>query len=57
MAVPMQWPQMSVEEKLEALWQEIESQRRESACVPKALDDVRHRLDQIERRIEELPLS
>jgi hypothetical protein len=57
MPLPKQWSQMSVDEKLESLWREIESQRRESACVPKALDDLRHRLDAIERRVEELPLS
>jgi hypothetical protein len=57
MPVPKQWPQMSVDEKLESLWREIESQRHESAGVPKALDDLRHRLDAIERLVEELPLS
>jgi hypothetical protein len=57
MPVPKQWPEMSVDEKLEALRREVECQRRESAVFPKTLEDMRRRLDEIERCLEELPLS
>jgi len=57
MPVTKQWPEMSVDEKLEALRQEVESQQRDRAFLAKALEDVRRRLDEIERCLEELPLS
>jgi hypothetical protein len=52
-----QWAEMSLDEKLEALRCEIDGYPRSTATVTKALEDIRRRLDEIERRFEELPLS
>jgi hypothetical protein len=42
---------MTVDEKLEALRQ------RQSAVTAKALDEMRRRVEEIERRFEDLPLD
>jgi len=48
---------MSIDEKIEMLRRETERQRRAGVILSSALDDIRRRLDEIELRLEELPLS
>jgi nitrogen regulatory protein PII-like uncharacterized protein len=57
MSTARSWDEMSVDEKLAMLWQEIRDRRRQASAVVKCLDELRSRMEQIERRFEELPLS
>jgi len=51
------WKEMNADEKLEMIWQEIRDHRRQATAVAKSLDELRCRMERIERRFEELPLS
>jgi phage shock protein A len=51
------WDEMNADEKLETIWQEIRDHRRQATAVARSLDELRCRMEQIERRFEELPLS
>ena len=53
MEIPKPWNEMTVDEKLETLRHGAESSRRQSAATAKALDEVRRRITEIERRLEE----
>jgi hypothetical protein len=53
MRIPKPWNEMSVDEKLETLRHEAESSQRQSAATAKALDEIRRRVREIERRLEE----
>jgi hypothetical protein len=53
MEIPKPWIEMTVDEKLETLRHGAESSRRQSAATAKALDEVRRRITEIERRLEE----
>jgi hypothetical protein len=52
-----QWAQMSVEEKLEMLRLDVEHCQRGGEVITKILKDMLRRLDEIDHRFEELPLS
>jgi predicted RNase H-like nuclease (RuvC/YqgF family) len=47
------WSEMSVDEKLEALRHDMQMHQRQGAAAAKALEDVRRRVEEIERRFEE----
>ena len=47
------WSEMTVEEKLEALRNEEQARQRDAAAMAKALDQLRRRLEDLERRVEE----
>jgi hypothetical protein len=51
------WDEMNADEKLETIWREIRDHRRQATAVARSLDELRCRMEQIERRFEELPLS
>jgi hypothetical protein len=53
MGIPKPWNEMTVDEKLETLRREVESGQRQSAATAKALNEVRRRIKEIERRLEE----
>jgi phage shock protein A len=57
MSTARSWDEMNVDEKLATLWQEIRDHRRQASAVAKSLEELRCRMEQIERRFEELPLS
>ena len=48
------WTAMSIEEKLEVLRQEMRTQCRQAAAMAKCFDELRRRIEEIERRFEEL---
>jgi predicted nucleic acid-binding Zn-ribbon protein len=48
---------MTVEEKLQALRSEMQIHQRQTDAAAKALDAIRDRLGQIERRLEDLLLD
>jgi len=47
------WTAMSTEEKLEVLRQEMRAQCRQAAAMAKCFDELRRRIEEIERRFEE----
>jgi predicted RNase H-like nuclease (RuvC/YqgF family) len=51
------WDQMTVEEKLETLRGEMQTHRLQAAAATRALDAMRDRLEQIERRLEDMLLD
>jgi hypothetical protein len=53
MGIPKPWNEMTVDEKLETLRHDAESSKRQSAATAEALDEVRRRIKEIERRLEE----
>ncbi|HEY2231046.1 MAG TPA: hypothetical protein VGI22_25585 [Xanthobacteraceae bacterium] len=48
------WDAMTVDEKLEALRREMEVHLRQSAATAKALDEMRKRMKEMDRRQEDL---
>jgi len=54
---PKPWDEMAVDEKLEALKLDEQMHQRQVAAIAQALDEMRRRVEEIERRFEELPLS
>jgi len=53
MGILKSWAEMTIEEKLETLRCGLQFQQHQSAAMVKALDDVRRRTEEIERRFEE----
>jgi hypothetical protein len=53
MGSPKPWSEMSVDEKLEALRHDMQMHQRQGVVTAKALEDVRRRVEEIERRFEE----
>ena len=54
MSTAPSWTAMSIEEKLEVLRQEMRTQSRQAATMAKCFDELRRRIEEIERRFEEL---
>ena len=52
MAKPKPWSELTVEEKLEMLRHEMQLHQRERSAMAKALEELRRRTDEIERRLE-----
>jgi hypothetical protein len=48
---------MTADEKLEALGRDLQLHQRQGAAMAKALDELRRRVEQIERRLEESMLD
>jgi len=57
MARAKHWSEMTIEEKLESLKHEEQQRQRDAAAMAKVLDQLRRRMDDLERRFEELPFS
>lgn len=57
MGMSKPWNEMTVDEKLETLRHEVESSRRRGVAAAEALDEVRRRMQEIERRLEDLLLD
>jgi len=57
MSTAPSWAAMSTEEKLEVLRQEMRAQSRQAAAMAKCFDELRRRIEEIERRFEELFLE
>ncbi len=53
MARPKPWDEMSVEEKLETLKHDATLHQRQSASAAKALEELKRRVADIERRLEQ----
>jgi len=53
MGIPRPWVEMTIEEKLETLRCGLQFQQHQSAAMVKALDEMRRRTEEIERRFEE----
>jgi hypothetical protein len=53
MGISKPWSEMSVDEKLDTLKHEVELNQRQAAATAKALDEVRRRTQEVERRLEE----
>ena len=51
------WDEMTIDEKLQALSDEVKSHQRHGAVMTKAMDEMRRRVEQIERRLEDLMLD
>lgn len=51
------WDAMTVDEKLETLRRDMEIHLRQSAATVKALDEVRKRMKEMDRRLEDLMLD
>jgi predicted RNase H-like nuclease (RuvC/YqgF family) len=54
MGVPKPWGEMTVDEKLETLRNDMQIHQRQSTAMAKALDEMGRRLEEIEQRFEEL---
>jgi predicted RNase H-like nuclease (RuvC/YqgF family) len=57
MAISKPWDEMTVDEKLDTLRQDMKSHQRQSAATMKALDEICRRAEQIERRLMDLMLD
>ena len=53
MARAKSWNSMTVEEKLESLKHEEQLRQRDAAAMAKAFDQLRRRVEDMERRFEE----
>jgi hypothetical protein len=53
MGIPKPWGEMTVDEKLEALRRDMQLHARQSAAMASALEDMRRRVAEMERRFEE----
>jgi hypothetical protein len=53
MRAPKPWSEMTTDEKLETLRHEMHLYQRQSTVMPKALDEMRRRVEEMERRFEE----
>jgi hypothetical protein len=54
MGNPKPWGEMTVDERLETLRDDMQFHRHQSAAMAEALDEIRRRTEEIERRLEEL---
>jgi hypothetical protein len=57
MGISNLWDEMTVDEKLETLRHDMESHQRQSSRMTKALNELRRRVEEIERRLEDLMLD
>jgi hypothetical protein len=57
MARARHWSEMTVEEKLESLKHDEQLRQRDAAAMAKALDQLCRRIEDLERRFEEMPFS
>jgi len=57
MGISKPWDEMSIDEKIETLRCDMESHQRRGFPIIKALNEVRRRVEEIERRLEDLMLD
>jgi uncharacterized coiled-coil DUF342 family protein len=51
------WDATTIDEKLETLRHEMQCHQRQGAATAKALDEMRDRIEEIKRRLEDLLLD